>query len=168
MSRTTSGRNSTQHVRPEARAFARPNTSAAGRLRLANLVGVNRLAVLVAEAGFTDVTIAQCAAFRYEGPEGRRPTEIATKMGMSKQSINDGLHHLEARGYLFRTPHPDDGRARVVRLTDRGRELQETIWSAARQVEDEWRAMIGEPDWSTFSRVLDVLAAAALEQDDEE
>ena len=145
----------------------RPNLTAAGRLRLANLLGRQRMSVLIHAAGFTDVTLAQCSLFRFEGPEGRRPTEIATRAGMSKQAVNDSLHHLEAHGYLLRAPHPHDGRARIVRLTDRGRALQDAIYAAGRQVEREWQEEIGEPEWGTFSRVLDRLAAAALQLDQE-
>ncbi|MDQ3630816.1 MAG: MarR family transcriptional regulator [Actinomycetota bacterium] len=118
---------------------------------------------LIHEAGFTDVTQAQWSVFRFGGPDGRRPTEIAALAGISKQAVNDGLRHLEALGYLNRAPHPDDGRARVVRLTDRGRELQNAIRAAGSQVEREWQEEIGEPEWSLFCEVLDRLAEAALE-----
>ncbi len=84
---------------------------------------------------------------------------------MSKQAVNDDLRHLEAKGYLARAPHPEDGRARVVRLTERGRALQAAIYAAGRQVEREWQEEIGEPDWSVFDRVLNRLAEAALERD---
>ncbi len=88
---------------------------------------------------------------------------------MSKQAVNDDLRHLEARGYpaARRTPHPDDGRARVVRLTERGRALQDAVHAAGRQVEREWEEEIGEPEGNAFSRVLDRLAQAALHLDRE-
>lgn len=109
-------------------------------------------------AGFTDITFAQFPIFRFEGPEGRRPTEIAATAQLSKQSVNDILTQLEKGGYLKREAHPDDGRARVVRLTDRGRQLEDTIWEAGREVEETWRRQMGEASWSAFRKVLDELA----------
>ncbi len=109
-------------------------------------------------AGFEDVTFAQFPIFRFEGPEGRQPTEIAAVAQLSKQAVNDVLGQLERAGYLTREPHPDDGRARIVRLTEHGRRLEAAIWAAGREVEEAWRERIGEPAWGTFREVLDELA----------
>ena len=121
------------------------------------------MADLVREAGFEDISFAQCMVFRFEGPEGRRPSELAARLKMSKQAVNDCLRILEDRGYLARAVAPGDGRARVVRLTARGEALQKAIYAAGRRVEQEWQEAIGEPDWSAFTRVLDRLAGAALD-----
>lgn len=111
-------------------------------------------------AGFTDITYAQLFVFRFEGPEGSRPTEIAATAQLSKQAVNDVLGQLERAGYLRRKPHPGDGRARLVRLTARGRRLDAAIWEAGREVERSWRTRIGEPNWGVFREVLDQIAAA--------
>ncbi len=115
---------------------------------------------LIREAGFSDVSYAQIQVFRFAGPEGRRPTEIAATSGLSKQTVNDVLRQLERLGYLGREQDPEDGRARVVRLTARGRGLDATIWEAGRAVERSWRQRIGEPAWGAFREVLDQIAAA--------
>ncbi len=111
-------------------------------------------------AGFPDVTYAHLPIFRSEGPDGRQPTEIAETAQRSKQTVNDLLGQLERAGYLKRKSHPDDGRARVVRLTARGRRLDAAIWEAGREVERTWRNRIGEPAWGSFREVLDQLAQA--------
>ncbi len=113
---------------------------------------------LVHDQGFSEVTDAHAAIFRYHGPHGRQPSEIAAGTGLSKQAVNDLLGQLERWGYLTRERHPDDGRARIVLLTSRGHKLQEAWRAAGRKVEREWAKRIGEPDWSTFRRVLDRLA----------
>lgn len=111
----------------------------------------------VRAAGFDDLSDAQFLVFRYEGVDGRQPREIAHSAGLSKQSVNDTLRHLEDRGYVTREPHPTDGRARIVRLTPRGRALDTTIMNSASAVDALWRDHIGEPAWSVFSEVLDHL-----------
>jgi DNA-binding MarR family transcriptional regulator len=85
----------------------------------------------VVAAGFDDLGRAHVRLFRYPTAEGLRPSELADRLQISKQSVNDLLHDLEARGYLVREPGPDDGRARVVRLTDRGRALEDAAYAGA-------------------------------------
>lgn len=109
-------------------------------------------------AGYPDVSYAHIPIFRYQGPEGRQPSEIATTAHLSKQTVNDILGQLERSGYLKRQPHPDDGRARIVRLTARGRRLEAAIWQAGRDVEKTWKERIGEPAWAVFRAVLDQIA----------
>lgn len=114
-------------------------------------------------AGFTDITFAQVAIFRQEGPHGRRPTEIAAAAELSKQSVNDTLRFFETLGYLRLEPDPSDGRARVVHLTARGRRLDAVIWKAGREVEQAWSERIGEPAWLTFCAALDQIAQAGVD-----
>lgn len=109
-------------------------------------------------AGFQDVTYAHIPIFRYQGPDGRQPTEIAATAQLSKQAVNDLLGQLEHSGYLKRKQHPDDGRARVVQLTRRGRRLDAAIWEAGREVERSWKETIGDTAWGYFRDVLDQVA----------
>ena len=46
---------------------------------------------------------------------------LAERAGMSKQAMNQLLRSLEALGYIVRSDAPDEGRARIVRFTKRGR-----------------------------------------------
>lgn len=51
---------------------------------------------------------------------GTRPSELARRSGMSKQSMNQLLNELDKMGMITRVPCPDDGRARLVVLTEEG------------------------------------------------
>ena len=55
--------------------------------------------------------------FRFPGPEGMHPTELADRVGLSKQALNHLLNELESLGYLTRETTGTDGRHRVVPLT---------------------------------------------------
>jgi DNA-binding MarR family transcriptional regulator len=85
----------------------------------------------VTATGFDDLGRAHVRLFRYPTAEGLRPSELAERLQLSKQSVNDLLRDLEARGYLALAPDPADGRARVVRLTDRGRALEGASYEGA-------------------------------------
>jgi DNA-binding MarR family transcriptional regulator len=55
-----------------------------------------------------------------DGPKNLR--EIARALEIDPAAATVGVDHLEARGLVHRTPHPDDKRRKLVHLTDAGRE----------------------------------------------
>src|SRR6516165_6519046 len=72
-------------------------------------------------AGYDDLRVPHMAVLQFPGPDGVRPVTLAERAGMSKQAMNQLLRSLEKLGYLSRSDAPDEGRARIVRLTKRGR-----------------------------------------------
>ncbi len=104
----------------------------------------NRIYSAVQAAGFEDVRPAQVTLFRWPGPDGRRPTEIAADAQISKQRVNDLLRELERSRYLKLEPDPSDRRARIVRLTRRGKRLHEVAVREHAATEAEWKRAIGE------------------------
>ena len=68
-------------------------------------------------AGFDDLRWAHFALFGFPGLHGLRPTELAERVGMSKQGLNALLNELDDFGYLVRRPASGDGRHRVLELT---------------------------------------------------
>lgn len=60
----------------------------------------------------------------------KTPGELAEAERVTAPSISKTLDCLEQQGYIERTPDPDDGRRRIVRITDEGRaELRRTASS---------------------------------------
>jgi DNA-binding MarR family transcriptional regulator len=113
----------------------------------------------VRAAGFDDLRPAHVTLFRWPGPDGRRPTEIASDVQLSKQRVNDLLRELEARGYLGLEPDPSDSRARIVRLTPRGRDVHEVAVAVHARIEDEWAAVVGEARYrSARAALVDLVA----------
>lgn len=56
--------------------------------------------------------------------EGRMPMASATaRLQVHPTSVTNTVDRLEAAGLVRREPHPDDGRATIVVLTDTGRDL---------------------------------------------
>ena len=98
-------------------SVAEAGPSVATRLRLVWQWARRQIYTEVCAAGFEDLNRAHVAVFRYPGLEGRRPTEIADDMQITKQSVNELIGHLERRGYLQRVVDPDDSRARILQLT---------------------------------------------------
>jgi DNA-binding MarR family transcriptional regulator len=111
----------------------------------------------VAAAGFDDVNPAHVGLFRYPGLDRQRPTELADQLQITKQSVNDLLGHLEHHGYLIREPDPNDGRARLVRLTAKGHKLQKTIHGQAQASEERIAATLGARRYAQFRQALEDL-----------
>src|SRR5262245_14277961 len=90
-------------------------------LRMAHETVRRRMLDALHEAGFDDLDTAHLQLIQWPGPDGMRPTDLATRLGISKQAVNYLLGELEKLGYLERRPDPDDRRSRRIHLTDRGR-----------------------------------------------
>jgi DNA-binding MarR family transcriptional regulator len=108
----------------------------------------------VVEAGFDDLRPAHVTLFRWPGPDGRRPTEVAADAQITKQAVNDLLRHLERRGYLELDPDPSDNRARIIRLTARGKLLHKVAVEIHARVEDEWAEIIGKDEFARLRTAL--------------
>lgn len=114
-------------------------------------------------AGYEDLNRAHINLCRYPGVDGLRPTEIAEEMQITKQSVNDLLAHMEDRGYMTREVDPVDNRARIVRLTRKGKKLERTVFGAARDAEIEVANMLGDARFKQFRSSLDDLVRLTSE-----
>jgi DNA-binding MarR family transcriptional regulator len=130
-------------------------------LRLAWQAVRERIYEGVLEAGYTDLSRAHVLLFRWPTIDGLRPSELAARNQLSRQAINDLLRDLEKRGYLERTLDPTDGRARIVRLTERGWDLTQVISDMSFATESEWAQVIGERRYGEFRSALWELVAYA-------
>lgn len=62
---------------------------------------------------------------------GRMPMASASlRLQVHPTSVTNTVDRLEASGHVRREPHPDDGRATLIVLTDTGRELSERATAA--------------------------------------
>jgi DNA-binding MarR family transcriptional regulator len=104
--------------------------------------------------GFDDLNPAHVALFRYEGLDGQRPGQLAERMQITKQSINDLIRHLENCGYAETQQDPRDARARLISLTARGRRLEASVWKHARAAEDQLKEKIGAKRFATLLEIL--------------
>jgi len=111
----------------------------------------------VRAAGYDDLNPAHIGLIRYPTLNGLRPIDIAARMQITKQSVHDLLGHMEQRGYLVREEDPADRRARVVRLTDKGRQLERDVRAQAAAAEAQIAAMLGERRFGQLRDALQLL-----------
>lgn len=108
----------------------------------------------LAAAGFADLTPAQARVFQRIAPGGSRLTDLAAQAAITKQSAGFLVDQLEHGGYVERVPDPADGRARLVRIAERGRRSVEASREIVAQVEAEWAAHLGERRMTQLRRIL--------------
>jgi DNA-binding MarR family transcriptional regulator len=105
-------------------------------------------------AGFDELRVPHMAVLQFPGPDGVRPGTLAERAGMSKQAMNQLLRSLEALGYIARADAPEGGRARIVRLTRRGRAAYTKIHDILRDIEREWIAELGPKQFADLKALL--------------
>ena len=104
--------------------------------------------------GFDELRLPHIAVLQFPGPDGVRPGTLAERAGMSKQAMNQLLRSLESLGYIVRSDAPDEGRARIVRFTRRGRAAYSKIHNILRNIEREWSAEIGPKQFAQLKELL--------------
>jgi DNA-binding MarR family transcriptional regulator len=109
--------------------------------------------------GFDDLEPAHLNVLQYPGPDGTRPTELATRLRMSKQALNYMLGQLERLGYLERRADPGDLRSRRIYATARGDAAIDVIRDAVREVEREWSRALGAARFAQLRELLTELAS---------
>lgn len=105
-------------------------------------------------AGFKELRVPHMAVLQFPGPDGVRPGTLAERSGMSKQAMNQLLRSLETLGYIVRSDAPNEGRARIVRLTKRGHATYAKIHEILRDIEREWSAELGPGSFNKLKALL--------------
>ncbi len=113
-----------------------------------------RLIKELSAAGFDELLMPHMAVLQFPGPDGVRPGTLAERAGISKQAMNQLLRSLEGLGYIVRSDAPDEGRARIISFTKRGRAAYAKVHDILRDIEREWSAELGPKDFAQLKELL--------------
>ena len=116
----------------------------------------------VADTPYSDIRITHGCVFGNIDPDGSRLTDLAERAHMTKQSVGEVATELERRGYLERVPDPDDGRAKIIRLTERGREARALGFQIMDEMERDWGERFGVERVAALRDALEVITAERL------
>jgi DNA-binding MarR family transcriptional regulator len=81
---------------------------------------------------------------------GTRSVELAERMNMTKQSMGDLIHQLEAQGYVQREKDSSDKRASIIHFTERGRQFLADAYEVKLEMEAEYSAIMGKENMEQF------------------
>ena len=116
----------------------------------------NRILAAVNAAGF-DVTVAQARVLMRVDPEGTRLTVLAEAAQVTKQTAGFLVDQLEKAGYVERVPDPTDGRARLVRVTEKAQSAVPVANAEMARIEAEWEQHVGKRRMGQLREALEKL-----------
>ena len=123
-------------------------------LRIPYQAFIGRLHDEMAAAGYPEIRPVHGIVFQQLSVDGSRVDEVAERSQVTKQWMGALVDQLEAYVYLARVPDPTDGRAKIVRLTEKGWEMTRVVWQISARIEREWIAQVGERRYRQFRRSL--------------
>lgn len=113
-----------------------------------------RVVAALHEQGFLDFRPAYHPVFQWCRPEGSRISELAEITGVTRSAMTQLIDVLVNLGYVERTADPDDGRATLIRRTERGWAVNRIAGEVVRQTQQEWSEALGS---ERFVEVSDAL-----------
>ena len=116
---------------------------------------LKKLYARLAAAGFADTApFWGHNIFFYLREGGLRLTELAERAHTTKQAMRYTVNQLEAAGYVERVPDPTDGRAKIIRLTERGWEVRRVADEIIVSLEEECVRSLGEKRMRQFEDLM--------------
>jgi DNA-binding MarR family transcriptional regulator len=111
------------------------------------------------EAGHPSIRQGHGCVFRFIDEDGSRLTDLAESSGLTKQAVGEVVADLEQLGYVERAPDPGDGRAKLIRLTERGGEARQTAIEIFGEIEREWEERFGAERVAAMRELLEEMRA---------
>lgn len=107
------------------------------------------------DAGYGDIRPAHGCVFGFiERGGGVRLTALADRSGLTKQAVGEAVADLERLGYVERVPDPGDGRAKIIRLSERGRQAAATAEEIFADIEGRFAGEVGDKRFAEFRDTL--------------
>src|ERR1700756_797973 len=109
--------------------------------------------------GYEDLRPTHGCVFRFVREDGMRLTELAAHAGITKQSAGELVDDLVGLGYVERIADPADKRAKLICLTERGREAQRGGFDLFSEIEQRWAEHFGAERFEALRELLEQIAA---------
>ena len=124
---------------------------------------LQRLATRSIEAsaiGLSDFAVMEMLL--HKGPQP--VNEIGRRIDLTSGAITTAVDRLESRGYVTREAHETDRRARIVRLTARGKEQAVKVFAGHRMAMDLAASGLSKNERATLIELLRKLGTSAAVQ----
>jgi DNA-binding MarR family transcriptional regulator len=113
------------------------------------------------------VRVAHTTLLPHVDLEGTRLTDLASRLGVTKQAAGQLVDELVEMGMLERAPDPEDARAKLVRFSKRGRAALLEGLGVLSEIEAELRDLVGDTKMRAVHDALDAIVRreVALEEE---
>ncbi|MFD0690649.1 MarR family winged helix-turn-helix transcriptional regulator [Actinomadura fibrosa] len=105
-------------------------------------------------AGERPVTVAQASVFATLDAGGTTVSELARRIGVTRQTAHQAVHGLIGMGLLEQVPDPASGRTRLIRTTAEGDRVHRRAQAALAVIEDVLAERIGAAGTRELRRLL--------------
>ena len=109
------------------------------------------------ESGYSDLRPVHGMLFQALGRGGATSTELAERLGVTKQATGQIITYLEEHGYVERRPHPEGGRRRLVVITDKAVKHMLESGRVLHELEAKLESSPGAPSFDELRRHLAML-----------
>jgi DNA-binding MarR family transcriptional regulator len=120
----------------------------------ANRYVAERLNAAVAQAGIDGMRTPYGYVIRALYGDRLTLTQLADRLGVTKQAAIKVVDEMESRGFVKREPYAGDRRAKVLTLTRKGLAVRAAARKESRRMEAELRRELGPEDVAAMRRVL--------------
>ncbi|MDT5220285.1 MAG: hypothetical protein QOF15_2390 [Mycobacterium sp.] len=129
-------------------------------VQLLAATGGPRLKAAFAAAGLDGIRPAQAVALVPLTGGGLHASDLADRLGVSRQAVAQAISALERHSYVTRVPNPADARTRIIELTPRGRQALRVMRSNATSLEKHWEQVLGQRRLDELRKTLEMLLAS--------
>ena len=100
--------------------------------------------------------LASCSDFLDKSPKNTVDPET---------TVTGILNRLEEKGYIARRRNPDDGRYRIIEVTEKGNQVMEDMGEGARNLDERIYACMTDEEQAKLLELLDRILATMTEND---
>ncbi len=90
--------------------------------------------------------------------------DLAQINGLTKQAMSQIVAEIEQHGYVAKKDDPDDGRARKIMLTAKGKKLIQDSMEAYDELEAEYEGLIGREKLDQLIAIVSELVTARRQE----
>ena len=104
-----------------------------------------------------DLTASQYGIIKYfykRDPQATRISDIKRKFSMSHPTVIGLIGQLEKKGYLKRIRDPEDGRSRLLILTEKAKRSQSELEMIGDRLEADFTCSLSDDEKDTLKKLL--------------
>ena len=94
--------------------------------------------------GYADFPFASASLLWLMDESGTRSTTLAQRGGVTKQAMSQLVRMMERQGYLEQVPDPNDTRAKVIRMTPRGKAVKTACVEVREELNQRIAKIVGK------------------------
>jgi DNA-binding MarR family transcriptional regulator len=123
-------------------------------LGVAHYLQTSMMDTLQTQCGHSQLRLGFTPYISLIGERGRRLTDIAQILGISRQACNQAVKPIERAGYIARKADQSDGRAKTLFLTPAGVKLRRDGMRIVSRIDTEFAAIVGTEAIADTSKAL--------------